>query len=1216
MMMSLNMLDGLSKHPVAPPFGAACAGPAGAEPALTRRRFRAFRLILLMSLVGSFGTFEVQAQKPKHPSASTPLSEAQARQLRAEADRDYERQNHADALSKYLRIYANYRNDFEVNRRIGWLCFNSPRSEYQKAIPYLRKAHSLEPENVDVIHDLAKATSWARSYPEAISLYRELVRLAPNIPDYLVELARALAWGGQESEARVYFETYLTRVPSDDDVRLEFARLLAEQKDFAGSMGEYNYILRFHPSNTPARLGLAQILAWTGQLQPSLDEVEKILKANPHHFDARVIEAFDLLWLNRIDQAKPLFLALAKQDLKNQDVQQALRSIAKLEQAKAVGAAPVRPKVAAPPLALATPLQLAEASELQGHFAEAIAYYREYLAKSPNDAPVRFRLSRVLGWNKEYGESEAILKDWTAQHPTDPQGFFQLGRVLSWDQKYEESIQQFSKGLVLNPKDLEARLELAEILSWQKRYPDALTEYRLALQTQPGNKEAELAIGQILIWSGQLDEAQKQLAALQQKYPAEPRITDMQRNLDSLRAQREAVRAISPPASEEFLRVLVQKDPRNYGAHLDLANLLLNRNELPGAVKELRAAAALKPEDEALRLRLGKVLSWNREYGETIGIYREWLQRHPDDQEVRIDLARVLSWNRNYDASLAEYRQILKKTPENTGAQLEMARVLSWARKYPESLEAFAAVLRQGPKNIDAWIGKGRVYSFQTRWRESLEAFNAALALKPTDREALTGKAQALLWSGDTRAARGLLDRLYDENPKDTTVLLSLASAENSSGRPDKALTLLDRAASLEPQNSDVRTLQDQIRSRLKPELRVGWSYVRDTEGLDIWRYQVFDLRFNLHPRLRNFLAFDILPSSAPARVFGYAVGAPPGSPVCGAASAQGCVVYAPRVPVTPYVPGAALLSASDFPSGLLVPASARIRESAAQLRVGGMMQVSEWFSWTASAGLISFRYGPPDDASQGFPSTRERVIYSLSPTFRLSRQWEISFAASRLYWAFTPKALSQTTRMDEHSASITWTPDSRSHVAVSLYHRGVAPEFLAPTVAILNPQSTQVVAAFSGRVFRMHGNGGTVTATRAVLKGEKSQLEAGYDAMAFGYTHPAALPFPEYFLNAGVFTPSFYQRHAGLLRATLGSKYVQWELHGTAGFQQIRQGSDLSFSSTAGSRLDFLLFRKTTLSLGYDYFNTASALQALVTPVHAAGYHSNNVTASLDFRF
>ncbi len=122
---------------------------------------------------------------------------------------------------------------------------------------------------------------------------------------------------------------------------------------------------------------------------------------------------------------------------------------------------------------------------------------------------------------------------------------------------------------------------------------------------------------------------------------------------------------------------------------------------------------------------------------------------------------------------------------------------------------------------------------------------------------------------------------------------------------------------------------------------------------------------------------------------------------------------------------------------------------------------------------------------------------------------------------------------------------------------------------------------------------------------------------MLFGYTHPRGLPFPEFYLNTGVFTPSFYQRHAGLVHTVWNvSKFLTWDIHGTMGAQQIHQGSNLSFSSTAGSRFEFSMSPKTTLSLAYDYFNTASALQAFIIAGRAVAYHSNNVSATLDLRF
>jgi hypothetical protein len=261
-------------------------------------------------------------------------------------------------------------------------------------------------------------------------------------------------------------------------------------------------------------------------------------------------------------------------------------------------------------------------------------------------------------------------------------------------------------------------------------------------------------------------------------------------------------------------------------------------------------------------------------------------------------------------------------------------------------------------------------------------------------------------------------------------------------------------------------------------------------------------------------------------------------------------------------------------------------------------MQVNQWLSWTAGVGAVQLRYGSPD--LPGFPSTRLRFIYSGSPTFRLNRQWSVTIGFSRQYYAYTPKAISQTTYADEQSANIIWTPDTRSRIELELFHRGISPEFLTSLLT-----------------FRLHGNGGTLDATRTIWKREKAQFDAGYEAMLFGYTHSAGLPSPEFNMNIGVFSPRFYQRHGAVARASWAPcKFLTWDLHGTLGGQQIGQGSNATFSSTAGSRLDFLLSPRTTFSLGYDYFNTASALQAFIVSNPAASYHSNNVTASLDFHF
>jgi len=407
----------------------------------------------------------------------------------------------------------------------------------------------------------------------------------------------------------------------------------------------------------------------------------------------------------------------------------------------------------------------------------------------------------------------------------------------------------------------------------------------------------------------------------------------------------------------------------------------------------------------------------------------------------------------------------------------------------------------------------------------------------------------------------------------------------------------------LEPTNADATALRKQIRAALRPELRLGWSYLRDTEALNIWAYRV-GFSFNLHPRLRTYVNVDYLPSSGLAALFGY--------PVFGGDEP----VFAPNVPLDGFIPSPTLLDETDFPDGFLVPGGTRIGQSAGQFQAGGSMRVNQWFSWTAGAGAIQLRHGGPDLDAAGLPSTSTRFIYNASPTFYLGRHVQFSLGSSRQYWAYTPKSTAQEIHIDELTGGLVLIPNTRSRIAFGYYHRQISRPFQIPDILVYDPISDSTNLVFEGRSFKKIGNGATLTATGIVYRGEMTEFEVGYDAMAFGYNHPPGLPAPEFYLNTGVFTPSFYQRHAGTMRLGLSpSRYIHWDLHGSAGVQQIRQAPDLSFSSTAGSRLDFNFTDSVTLSVGYDYFNAASAVQAIIVAAPAGAYHSNQVTAGLRFR-
>ncbi len=1115
--------------------------------------------------------------------APTPASSAQ---LKALADQQFAAGVYKVALSEYLDAYPAYRNSFEVNQRIVWLYEHETPPETKSALPYLRQAHRLKPGDPLILQDLARTTAAEKLFKEAIPLYRQWLATSPaGTSGPWLEFARLLSWNGQTHEAIAAYRRYLSRVPKNLAARTELAKLLSQEKDYRGAQNQYNYVLRIDSKNIPARIGTAQILAWRGKVAEGLREIDAVLRVAPHNFDARLAKAYDLLWLGKDEAAGALFADLHKEAPRNGDVVEGLKEVEAAQKSSKQSAAKKEKE---------DKLRLAERNESQGKYDEAISDYQAYLADHPNDADAQFRLGRVLAWDQRYADSEAVLVKWVDQHPRNPEGYLQLARVYNWDRDYHDAAQNYWHYLALKPKDTAARLELAGALLAMPSYHDAAGQYQTVLEMEPQNSDALEGLTRTETASGDFVGAEKTLATLRTQKPKSDAIPQLDRHLEDAQLNKAQELGPANPKAVQILNRLVAAHPKNTQARLVLVDFDLSRKDYSPAIENLREAIALSPKNDALRVKLAEVLSWNKQFKESASQYRELAASHPDNPQIRLQLARVLSWEKDYPDSLAEYGKLLKADPTNHELRLEEARIFAWSKQYDRAVQELQTLLRQKPDDFDALLELGQVYAYESDWPKSLTALDRALKVKPGDYDARLAKAQTLVWSGDGEAGERLLVPLRAEKPKDVTALLVMASAQNATGRPDHALALLKSARSLSPGNPDVNSLYSAIEDPLRPELSLGWSYLRDNESLNVWRYEL-DARFSLTPRLRNFVTVDVLPTSAPADTFGY--------PVAGATG----LVFSPRVPADQPIPGPGVLGANAFPSALLVPGNVRIHQNAIQFLAGGSMKVNSWFSWTAGFGMITLRHGTPDLASQGFASTDSHFIYRVSPAFQWGRTFRLQFTASRQYWPYTPRSISERIHANEEALAVTYTPTLRSRIKVSGFHRNILPGFKFPTVG-----------SVVGGDFKMHGNGVEVTGTYDIFKGEAAQLAVGYDGTALGYNHPNGLPFPSYYVNPGAFTPSFYQRHAALTRLDLHPfPLLDLDLHGTAGPQQINHGGKFSLSYTAGTKLDLHLSPKATLSLTYDYFDAASAFLAVpINPAQTPAYHSNSVGATLHFKF
>lgn len=166
--------------------------------------------------------------------------------------------------------------------------------------------------------------------------------------------------------------------------------------------------------------------------------------------------------------------------------------------------------------------------------------------------------------------------------------------------------------------DATARLEMARVLRDGGKLAEAINEYQKVLETDPDNTEAANDLAQALVWSEKADEAAKVLANI--------------------------------PADK------LTKTGLDAAIDLDI-----REGKGEEAEKKLRALLKETPEDDRTLLRLAEVLSWSKQYNESLEIFTGLVERYPDDVQLRRKYAQVLGWAGKPEAAAEQWKTSLKE---------------------------------------------------------------------------------------------------------------------------------------------------------------------------------------------------------------------------------------------------------------------------------------------------------------------------------------------------------------------------------------------------------------------------------------------------------------------------------------------------------------------------------------------------------------------------
>jgi len=135
------------------------------------------------------------------------------------------------------------------------------------------------------------------------------------------------------------------------------------------------------------------------------------------------------------------------------------------------------------------------------------------------------------------------------------------------------------------------------------------------------------------------------------------------------------------------------------------------------------------PSDRAVAAARMEML--NRRFSEAVDILRKALERSPEDNRLRVALGRAYLYQGKEGLAIRQFREALRRNPRDRLARLELARALADRGDYKASSQLYQELLAANAGDEAAAIGLTNNLMHQKQASEALRVANQGLARHP-----------------------------------------------------------------------------------------------------------------------------------------------------------------------------------------------------------------------------------------------------------------------------------------------------------------------------------------------------------------------------------------------------------------------------------------------------------------------------------------------------
>ncbi len=238
-----------------------------------------------------------------------------------------------------------------------------------------------------------------------------------------------------------------------------------------------------------------------------------------------------------------------------------------------------------------------------GEMKKALQEFSPLLGSAPQSSPDRQRLAILVGMSHyslgQFAQAAVYLKQAVSRDPQNLELLLALAHSYLWSKQYQNVLDTYRVILQLNPESAEADMLAGEASDELKDTPGAIVQFRAAVKADPKLPDVHFGLGYLLWGQRKYTEAAPELQA---ELDNDPRHAQALTYLGDVEIHLDRSDAAVP-----LLEKAISIDPKIELAHLDIGIIDATNGHIEDALREMKLAEKIAPDDVNVHWRLGRL---------------------------------------------------------------------------------------------------------------------------------------------------------------------------------------------------------------------------------------------------------------------------------------------------------------------------------------------------------------------------------------------------------------------------------------------------------------------------------------------------------------------------------------------------------------------------------------------------------------------------------